>query len=117
MTEQDIRPNMALPVLVQREPAPGGRVGPWQLAAASVAAVAIVVMVLYGVSRPTEPPQVTAASEQAAPAAQQGKARPSTTGAAPSDQGHQRHQAPAASEKRSDSATDKAPGDKSPAKK
>ena len=139
MTEQDARPNMSLPVLVQPEPNPDGRVGPWRLAVAGAAAVVIVTIVLYGVSRPPEPAQMAAAAQapQRAEAAtsgqpaggsgqnqaakphnaQPGKPQPSTTGAAPTDQGQQPKQAPAASQERSDSATDKTPADKAPAKK
>jgi hypothetical protein len=124
MTEQDARPNMSLPVLVQPEPNPDGRVGPWRLAVAGVAAVVIVTIVLYGISRPPEPAQMAAAAQapQQAEAASNGQraggsgqnqaAKPhnaqpgkpppsttgaSTTGASPTDQGQQPKQAPAAS--------------------
>jgi hypothetical protein len=141
MTEQDARPNMPLPVLVTPQPS---RVGPWRLAVAGVAAIVIVTLVLYGVSRPPEPTQTAAASQASQPAegasngqpaggsapgqtakpqsARQGKPQPSTpqpstTGAAPGEQSQQPKQAPAASQNRSESATDRAPADKAPAKK
>lgn len=114
MSEQETRQPLPLPVVVQPDPMLEDRAGPFRTLIAMAGGALVVVMVLYGLSRPPEP-QVAAAApktEQSAPAqattgaAQQANqpAQASTTGTAPKDEG-QPKQGQAQGGQRSDSAT------------
>lgn len=84
MSEQDTPRSLPLAVLVQPDPMLEERAGPWRTLAVGLAACAVVVMVLYGLSRPEAPqPMAVVSSEapQAAPAqTPPNSQQPTTTG-------------------------------------
>jgi len=97
MSEQDTPRSLPLAVLVQPDPILEERAGPWRTLAMGLAACAVVVLVLYGMSRPEAPQQMAASSEasQAAPAqtAQPNSRQPTTTGQGSSSGGQATGQA------------------------
>jgi hypothetical protein len=123
MSEQDTHRNLPLAVLVQPDPMLEERAGPWRTIAVGLAACAVVVLVLYGMSRPEAPQQMAAGSEtsQTAPAGGSAAAnnnggqgqqtrtpqpngqQPTTTGSG--QQAEQPKPGKVDSERRSDSAT------------
>jgi hypothetical protein len=70
MSEVEARKELPLPVVVQPDPMLEERAGPLRTFIVGLAACAVVVLVLYGLSRPEAPQQMAAAPEasQTAPA-------------------------------------------------
>jgi hypothetical protein len=87
MSEPDTRQSLPLPVVVQPDPLLEDRAGPFRTLIAMAGGALVVVMVLYGLSRPPEP-QVAVAPEAGQttgqnagqPAPAQNGQQPSTTG-------------------------------------
>lgn len=116
MRDTDATRPLPLPVVIQPDPMlEERRAGPMRVAGTAIVATAVVVLALYGMTRPTGQPQTASAPEaaQTAPAAagSQGSTEPSTTG-----QGQPAASAPSQGKaERSDSATTgpaSAPSDK-----
>lgn len=126
MDEQVSKPRTSLPVVIEPEPMPH-RAGTLGALLASLGMVAVVVVVLYGLSRPNMPPQTAGAPNQSAPSQtgqpapaggqgqQAARPEPSTTGQGQSQSGEPEKQQPASGKReRSDSVTIGAqPGDRS----
>jgi hypothetical protein len=81
-TEPANRP-LPLPVVIQPDPMlEEHRAGPVRIAGTAIAATTVVVLALYGMTRPAGPPQQVASAPEAAQAepAAQGSTEPTTTG-------------------------------------
>src|SRR5262245_49058694 len=118
MDEQVPKPVASLPVVVEPELVPHQRTGTLGTIMASAGMAAVVVLVLYGLSRPDLPQQTASAptqTTQPAPAGgqnqQAAKPEPSTTGQGQGSEPDKQQPVPGKAE-RSDSATTGAqPGD------
>ena len=112
MVEQVPKQRMSLPVVV--EPVPAQRAGTLGTIMASLGMIAVVVLVLYGLSRPDAPQQTASAPTEAAqpapagnagePNQQAAKPEPGTTGQGQSGEAEKQQAQPGKAE-RSDSAT------------
>jgi hypothetical protein len=120
MDEQVPRPRASLPVVVEPALKPRQRAGTLGTIMASVGMAAVVVVVLYGLSRPDTPQQTASAPSQTAQPAPAGgqnqqaaKPEPSTTGQGQGQSSEpDKKQPPPGKAERTDSATTGAkPGD------
>jgi hypothetical protein len=118
MDERVPKPQTSLPVVIEPNPMLHQRAGTLGTIMASLGMTAVVVLVLYGLSRPDLPQQTASAPSQTAQPAPAGgqnqqaaKPEPSTTGQGQSSEPEKQQPAPGKPE-RSDSATTGAtPGD------
>jgi len=80
MSEQDTRRDLPLPVRIQPDPMLEERSSPWRTIVVGLAACVVVALVLYGLSRPEQSPQMAAATGQTSETAPGGGSAASTPG-------------------------------------